>query len=365
MKIEKMQKRWGTQIALLLILSLVFSACTATPAQITEAPPTDVETVTSPEPEEVSVTIQVSGQPPMPLAQWYVAQQLGFFEENNLDVEFTTFFPSGAPQVEAGLRGEWDFALMGGPPSITGGSAWGMLTAGFLAEESGTHHMFVRPEDDVDPNNVGEFLRGKNVLVTVGSTGNMVFEECLRSWGLTTEDVEIVPLDPPSIVSAFTSGQGSMAQAYPPASFRLQQEGFISICDTTNLGVHVYPVIAANPEFVEQNPDASARFVEAIYRANELFESDTETVIPLIFEFFELAGVEETEENVRTQINELDWLSLEEVNRLMGSGEGREAMERMAQFFVSTGLLTEQPEITFLADDLVESALEYRQSQGR
>ena len=240
-----------------------------------------------------------------------------------------------------------------------------MLTAGFLAEESGTHHMFVRSEDNVDPNNVAEFLKGKKALVTVGSTGNMVFEECLKSWGMTSEDVEIVPLDPPSIVAAFTSGEGSLAQAYPPASFQLQKEGYISVCDTANLGVHVYPVVAANPEFVRDNPDVAARFIEAIYRANEMFEENPEEVILLVFEFFKLAGVEQTEEDVRTQINELDWLSLEEVNQLMESGDGQAAMEQMAEFFVSTGLLTEVPEIDFLANDLAQMALEYRNSVGR
>jgi ABC-type nitrate/sulfonate/bicarbonate transport system substrate-binding protein len=312
---------------------------------------------------EADVTIRVSGQPPMPLAQWFIADKLGFFKDNGLKVTFTKFFPSGAPQVEAGFRGEWDFGIMGGPPAITGGSRWGMLTVGLLAQEAGTHRMYVRREDNVDPKNPAPALRGKNVLVTLGSTGHMMLEACLKRWGLTPDDVKLVPLDPPSVVAAFRRGEGVLAQAYPPSSFQLERAGFVSICDTANLGVKVYPVVAAHPKFVKEHPQAAARFVEAIFRANEKIRNEPDSVVPLIFQFFEQAGVKETEDNVRLQIKQLQWLSLEEVDRAMGAGEAKAALEHMGQFFVRTGLLQKAPTVDFLAPQVVKDALAYRRSR--
>ena len=316
-------------------------------------------------PRAQDVEVRFSSQAPMALSQWFIADKLGYLKEAGIKLVFTKFYPSGAPQVEGGLRGEWDLATMGGPPAITGGSRWGMLTIGLMAEEAGTHRMYVRKSDNINAANPGPQLRGKNVLATLGSAGHMMLESCLRSWGLSAQDVRLVPLQPPALVAAFTTGEGTLAQAYPPFSFQLERAGMVSICDTAKVGPNIYPVLAVTPKFAKEHPGAVARFTDAFFRANELFITQPEKMLPLINEYYAMAGVKETDDNTRLLLQQFKWLTLDQNYALMRDGEAKKSFEHMAAFFVRAGLLQRAPEINYLGTDLSAEAVKYRRSKGR
>lgn len=311
------------------------------------------------------VEVRFSSQAPMALSQWFIADKMGYFKEAGVKMTFTKFYPSGAPQVEGGLRGEWDLATMGGPPAITGGSRWGMLTIGLMAEEAGTHRMYVRKSDNINAANPGAQLKGKNVLATLGSAGHMMLESCLRSWNLGAQDVRLVPLQPPALVAAFTTGEGTLAQAYPPFSFQLERVGMVSICDTGKIGPNIYPVLAVTPKFAKDNPAVVARVIDAFFRANELFITQPEKMLPLINEYYAMAGVKESDDNTRLLLQQFKWLTLDQVHALMRDGEAKKSFEHMAQFFVRAGLLQRAPEVNFLGAELVAEAVKFRRSKGR
>ena len=58
-----------------------------------------------------------------------------------------------------------------------------------------------------------EELRGKTVGVPEGTSGDMILTLALEKAGMTKKDIKVVPMDPPTVVSAFSS-----KKIEPPAS---------------------------------------------------------------------------------------------------------------------------------------------------
>src|ERR1700749_3827466 len=59
-------------------------------------------------------------------------------------------------------------------------------------------------------------LKGKKVGVPDGTSGDMILTLALAKAGLTTKDIQRVPMDAPTIVTAFDSGQIDAAGIWYP-----------------------------------------------------------------------------------------------------------------------------------------------------
>lgn len=359
--------------AAIAILALVAAAC-STGAPSPSGPATS-PTATSPSPGAASpsapaspadtTVVRVAAQPVLALNQWYLADKLGYFADNGVSIQLVKYYPSGAPQVEAGLRGEWDVAFMGELPAVTGGAKWGMQTIGLFGDEAAAHGMYVRPADNVNASDPAADLRGQNVLYTQGSAGQVFLEACLKKWGLTPNDVKLVNLSPPDLVAAFKGGNGRLAQAYPPFSYQLEAAGFQNICDTTTVGVHAYPTMVAHPDFVRDHPELLARFVEAVFRANELYLDDPAKALELVKDFYKEAGVEQSDEDIKRTMGVYDWATLEEAQRIFKSGDAASSADAMLDMLVRNGLLESKPQPLFVNGDPIDRAVAYRASVGR
>ncbi|MGF2949053.1 ABC transporter substrate-binding protein [Microbacterium alcoholitolerans] len=286
----------------------------------------------------------------------WLAGELGFYEENGLDVQEMSYFPSGAPMLEAGLAGEWDAGYIGGPPAIVGGARWGMITGGVEAEESGIHAIYQRAGAGADD------LAGGTALLATGSTGHQVLEACLEENGTSLDEMQAVSLEMPNIVSTFERGEGDLAQVWDPFLVRMDEQ-FERLCSGDELGVDVFVVYQLHPDFVESNRDAAVRWLEAVYRANEMMSTDVDEVMPLIREFLDEQGVEIDDPSLELAISGRNWMSLEEAAELNNSGGTEDGLRATAEFLSSIGNLDEVPEFDFIDTELLNEALEYRASK--
>lgn len=345
-------------------------ACTATTpgspavASPTSSSPAVTSPTTAPSPVDTTV-VRVAAQPVLALNQWYLADKLGYFKDNGVSIKLVNYYQSGAPEVEAGLSGDWDVAFMGELPTITGGTKWAMQTVGLFGDEAAAHGMYVRPTDNVNASDPASNLRGKNVLYTQGSAGQVFLEACLKSWGLTPDDVKLVNLAPAALATAFKAGNGILAQAYPPFSYQLEAAGYKNICDTTKLGVHAYPTMVTTPAFARDHPDVLARFVEAVFRANELYLNDKAKATSLVKDFYKEAGVTQSDADITTTIGVYHWATLPEGQRIFQSGEGKSSAAAMVDMLVRNKLLDSAVDVTWLNEKPIDAAIAYRASQGR
>ncbi|KQZ10794.1 hypothetical protein ASD23_01100 [Agromyces sp. Root1464] len=303
------------------------------------------------------VTIRVGAQPVFALSQWWAAQELGYFDENEVNVELAELYPNGAPQVEAGLRGDWDIAFTGELPAINAGRAWELQTIGFFGNEPHAHGVYVKSDSGITAKNADDKLAGQPVLFTQGSTDQLFFEGCLDQFGLSISDIDAVNLAPVDLVAAMQSGNGVAASAYPPFAFQLEADGYENICDTSKLDVAAYPTMVVRKEFLEEHPDAVARFTEAVFRANALFASDPEQALELAQGFYEETGVTQTEEDLKRTIDLYEWVDLPGGIDIFESGDAADSVNAYQEMLVRNGTATDVTEPIWLNDSAMANAL--------
>ena len=108
-------------------------------------------------------------------------------------------------------------------------------------------------------------LKGKRVGVPQGTSGDMILRLGLAKAGLTIRDVQVVPMDPSTVVAAFSSGQIDGAGIWNP------------LVDVIRRRVPDLKELAANKDFY---PDVS--FVNAVVARNEVVSGDPDLALSFV-----------------------------------------------------------------------------------
>ena len=106
--------------------------------------------------------VNVSYQPALYWAlPYYVADQMGWWEEIGLAPNYSTF-ASGAPQVAAAAAGDWDVGGTGSAPAVLGAARFDIVTIGITNNESAGNAMMVRGDEaEAIREDPAEALRGQ------------------------------------------------------------------------------------------------------------------------------------------------------------------------------------------------------------
>jgi len=158
------------------------------------------------------------------MAPLWMAKESGAISRENLDIEVLSMQSTSA--IPALLANEIDVVEVSAAPVLT--AALRGIDVTFVAGLLNTMiwDFYVRPEIKSI-----EQLRGKIVGTDRPATpvhyGTMV---ALKKLGLTAKDVQLRPLgSSPQIVAAFYANQIAGGVGSPPASFRMERDGFRSI----------------------------------------------------------------------------------------------------------------------------------------
>jgi NitT/TauT family transport system substrate-binding protein len=158
------------------------------------------------------------------MAPVWMAKEIGGFVKEGLDTEVLSLGSSSF--VPALLANEIDVVEVSAAPVLT--AALRGIDVTFVAGLLNTMiwNFYVRPEIKSV-----EQLRGKIVGTDRPATpvayGTLV---ALKKMGLTVKDVQLRPLgSSPQIVAAFYAGQIAGGVGSPPASFKLERDGFHSL----------------------------------------------------------------------------------------------------------------------------------------
>lgn len=116
-----------------------------------------------------------------------------------------------------------------------------------------------------------EELRGKKVGVPEGTSGEMILRLALGRAGMTVGDIDVVPMDPSTVVAAFSSGQIAGAGLWYPLLdvIRRRVPGVVELSKDEDF----YPktsftnAFVARNDTVANNPDLVKRFVRVLKKA--------------------------------------------------------------------------------------------------
>jgi NitT/TauT family transport system substrate-binding protein len=128
-----------------------------------------------------------------------IADQQKLWAKHGIEVT-TKVFTTGPIQVQALGAGDLDFGYIG--PGAMWLPASGKAKVVALNSLGNADRVIAQP----GITSLAQ-LKGKKVGVPAGTSGDMILSVALKKAGMTTKDIQVVPMDPPTIVSAFSSGQ--------------------------------------------------------------------------------------------------------------------------------------------------------------
>ncbi|WP_206458202.1 ABC transporter substrate-binding protein [Anaerovorax sp. IOR16] len=209
-------------------------------------------------------------------APQYAAINLGFFEEEGIEVELTN--GQGADKVMAAvLSNNVDIGFSGPEASIyvynEGKDDYTEVFAQ-LTKRDGS--FLVAREEDSDFS--WDKIRGKKVLPgRKGGVPYMTLEYVIRQNGLDPYKDTILDnsIQFALMAGAFTSGTGDYVTLFEPTASMLEKEGkgYIVSSIGEESGEIPYTAYFAKKSFIEENQDLIERFTKAIYKGQKWVES--------------------------------------------------------------------------------------------
>lgn len=316
-----------------------------------------VTAATSPTAAQELARVRTFTQPTFTGFPTYVAQEMGFFKKHGIDAS-PKFMASGAPILQAAAAGEVDMAFLGAPPAVIGGASLGLVTVGMVVEEAPYHQLIGRADFVAKVRSGGSAaLKGAKIFVTTLSTGHYMTEACLKKLGAAQSDVSLIPSEQPATLSAFATGQGDLAQVWPPQSTVLRARGNVVLCDAEQAGVSIPSVWVADPKFLAAKPDLVARWIKAHLDAIEWMKKDAGATLDLYKKFEAYRGFGLAEDALRDEarISMTSLAGPDQLKFLTGDGQGKEtpavrSLTGIAEFFIRVGRLKQVPDWGKLID---------------
>ena len=223
-------------------------------------------------------------------APQYVADGLGFFEEEGLDVEFV--LANGADNVMAAvLSGDAEIGFSGAEATIyvyNGGEEDYVMTFAGLTQKDGSFLVSRKKYDNFKLND----LKGKTVLGgRVGGMPEMTFEWALRQNGINPKkDLSIdTSVAFAAMEGAFIGGNGDFVTLFEPNATSVEKNGYgYVVAYIGELGGEVpYTAYNARRSYIDNNPEVIKKFTRAIDRGLKyVYEHESSEIAKIMIDYF-------------------------------------------------------------------------------
>lgn len=218
-------------------------------------------------------------------APQYVAIELGYFEEEGIELDLVTSF--GADKVMTSLiSGDAEIGFMGSESSIyvyEEGSTDYCVNFAQLTQRAG--NFLVSRTNDTSFEWTD--LKGKSVIGgRDGGMPQMLFEYILKKHDISPkEDLTIIQnVDFGSTSAAFTSNIGDYTIEFEPAATLLEQQnsGYVIASLGTESGYVPYTAYCCKSSYLEAHPDIVQSFTNAIQRGLDYVNTHTNEEIAAV-----------------------------------------------------------------------------------
>lgn len=261
-----------------------------------------------------------------------VANEQDLWTKAGLDVNLIPF-TNGPTQIQAMASGSLDVGYIGGGAMWMPASGQGTV----ITPNESTFGDFLIASPESGATSMAD-LKGLKIGVPDGGSGEMILALALEEAGLTEADIERIPLDPPSVVSAFVAGQIDVAAIFSPLSDQI----FESVPDAKIIANNVdFPEteflgawVASNDAIADKS-EALTRFLEVFIQANDYRISDTEDTVALSAA---LSGA--PADQLQSQADGLEWWTSDQILADNADGKTYERFGAFTQLFLDVGRLT-------------------------
>ena len=197
--------------------------------------------------------VKLGLQPWLGYGPLWVAEEKGFFDDNGVEVELTTF--------------NWDqdmtAALASGNLDVIASATNGMI-ANFNqgVDQKGFLVMDLAFEADaiLAGNDIGSIpeLKGKTVAFETGATSDLLMNYALKANGMTMKDIEHVPMGASEAGLALIAGRVDAAVTYEPyiSTALARDDNYKVIYTAAEKPGLISDMLTASSTWIEENPEA-------------------------------------------------------------------------------------------------------------
>lgn len=217
----------------------------------------------------------------------YVAYCNGYFEEEGLDVTLT-YNNAGFESLKNLFEGDADIITVAETPIVytsfdkkkyTDFERGEFYIIGNMNHSDKIHFVLARKDKGI---NSASDLKGKKVAVYRGTASDFFMDSFFILNGIKSSDVEIVNMDPPTMVSAIEKGEIDAIVCWQPHILNTQLElgDNAIILPSENIYTASWLIIVMK-DYAEKNPEVLEKFVRAIVKAENFIAGNREESIDI------------------------------------------------------------------------------------
>lgn len=307
-----MKKTLSVLLVLALAASMVFAGGAAETATNTTVSESEAAVFADVKPldEKVHLTISTHAGTHHGFAI-YLIEQFGGYEKANIDAEIITF-SNGPVQMEALSSNSWDCGTTGIGGVLNGVLRNGCLVLGPAAWDNASINIFAKNGTDIAQAGAttehgvygtADMWKGREVIVTKGTTLHYTLGLGLADLGLTLDDVKITNMDVASANTALLAGKIDIGGVWGSYSYNEDlRKNYTKVMDANALESNICVTLVANPNSYAdpKKREAIAKFVELYYKVVDWVYADNGANLDKAGEYYtnisEQCGVTSTKE---------------------------------------------------------------------
>lgn len=279
-------------------------------------------------------------------APLYLADSLGYFEEEGLKIELTN--GGGADAVMAAvLSGDADIGFCGPEAALyvnLGGSSDSPAVFGLLTQRDGSFLV----SRNAEPNFSWTDLKGKEILAgRKGGVPAMTFEYVLKEHGFTAQEINLnfdVAFN--LMTGAFEAGTADYCTMFEPTASEYQAagKGYIVAAVGEAGGEVPYTAFSAKKSWLKKHDDETKGFLRAMLKAVKYAQEKTpEEIAPSLVSHFPSTSVESLAASIRS------YQGIDAWKTDMAMTEA--SFDRLQDIIESAGELQQRGDFTALVDN--------------
>ena len=277
------------------------------------------------------------------------AVELGYFEDENIDVELTEF-ADGPTVIQAMESGSIDIGYIGqGAHKLCINGRADIFALAHVSNSDGVIGSKEKGTDTI------EGLKGKKIAYSSGTSSEDILKKTLAKGGMTMDDITAIDMDATNIVTAMISGSVDACATWVPNSLKVLQEVDDAIQLTDNKTFRADTVSLDSwivmKKYSEENRDLLVRFARALYKGFDYRadHSHDDEVCGWIADKIKL-----DKQTLLDQVNVADWTTSEFVRNNMDDIKGYYELQQKT--FIESGDCEETPVDDYVLFDVMEEA---------
>ena len=257
------------------ILALALVGCSSNSPAETPATTKAAEDATTAPTEDVPATkVSMAIQPWIGYGAWYIAQEKGFFADNNLEVNLIDF-EADADMLAALAAGQVDSLNVASHGALLMAEQ-GVEAKIVLLLDASTSADAILTDGSILGGIAG--LEGKQVAFEEGSTSDLLLNYALSEVGLTMDDIVKVPMGAADAGAAMIAGQVPSAVTYEPyiTEAVAQGNGVAVLFDAGAKQGLISDVLMVGDAFAAANPEAVTALITAWGQAIDFYNANVD-----------------------------------------------------------------------------------------